>query len=456
MQINKQELMDAVSKAAKFKAKSGAFRALTAVLIDGENQRVVATDHDAYAVVDLEMRETETTIAPEKKTVEMPGEEFAGDLDEMLKAQLESLCEYAGVTVPGKNPTKDDYVVAVFEASVKSAMTEAAQPVKTVQIHEKILVDPVRLMKVVQSLDTPEKNSPVTLTPEDYSWSEYGAWVPGFLSVGENFKALKLEKWVDFPDLSDELVGYEKKWVLSVPGNKIGAGCVHAVASDDHRLHVNTTFFDGDNGKIVSTDGKRLHALSIPPGVMGPAKFYTRHLKSVATLAKTEEVSFHEIASDNGFWKWNMTTWKDAGMQVYLRDVNHDGEFPPYQELFQATEETRTCKVAAGNLKKAATQALALADASYHTLKMHFNGGVNTLLEHESAGTFDRQNLPYYGETPDDMDIQVALDVNFIRDVCRMFENDEPVGISLVDESHPVVFTNQREDFQAVVMPMWT
>ena len=434
MKIEKKALISALKKAQKFTGK--ALPILANVLIDGENQLIVATDLTTRFETPLTIKDYEQTVAP--AAVEMT-DDLREQFEDLKKDQLVSMAEYAGASTSGK---KSDIIDRLMSAAEKASAAETAMT-KDLMFKESFCADPRKLCKIVESLEL-DGSDMVPLMPEVSAEINRGLFEAEVkatrLSVGEHFKSLEIMPADEFPEWFDVL-GAEP--VATVTGKSL-MSIVNVCASipeKDQRSHTECLFFDGAHNMVVSTDGNRLHALQVDVNLVGkgiPIDF--RAMRSIGQLAGKEDVS---ISYDPNVC---FAVLKYGGDTVTVR-VDTDTEFPDYKDILDS--DGQTVEIERAKFVKMLKQAVLVTNLDYKAVTLTFNGGLDASVENPDEGAYHRESIDIDGVV--DPEITVNLNPRFIMDALGS-STEENVAIRVSGEDRAVHVLSEK--FQATIMPL--
>ncbi len=433
MKIEKKALVRALKKVQKFTGKQ--LPILANVLIDGENQMIVATDLTTRFETPVTIKDYEQTVAP--APVEMT-DDLRDQFEDLKKDQLVSMAEYSGVKTSGK---KSDIIDRLMTAAEKASASETAMT-EDLKFMESFCADPRKLCKIVESLEL-DGSDMVHLVPEVAASINRGLFEAEVkatrLSVGEHFKSLEILPSDEFPEWFDVL-GAEP--VAKVTGKDLMpiVNVCASIPEKDQRPHTECLMFDGAHNMVVSTDGNRLHALkaemSFDKGI--PIDF--RAVRAIGQLAGKEDVS---IAYDPNV---RFAVLKYDGDTVSVR-VDTDTHFPDYKDILAGGDQTVEIERAKfNNLLK---QAVLVTNLDYKAVTFTFNGGLDAFVENPDEGAYHRESIDLQGKV--DPEIIVNLNPRFIMDALTS-STEENVTLKLDGEDKPVHVLSEK--FHAAIMPV--
>ena len=398
--------MAALNVAKKFTMKGGFLPICQTILFDPENQRIAATDLDTAVVIPLEMTDYEREI-----TIETDSKE----LTEKKKTELVELCKAAGISVE-KTDKKPDLI------------KKLSQPEKKTFI-ESFCAD----RKFIDMVKTTETET-INLHIEQAEGENLFKASIFKLTIGENFKSIFVNSKEDFP-ITDIP---ENPHTVDLDKTQIGKMAM-IKTNDDAGFVLNCVLFDGENNKLVSTDGHRLHMLDCKLDTDEKILVNSVALRKICTCIKDEKISL-SCSQENTVMKVN---------DITVVSRNHDGKFPDYKSVL-GSKLSMKVDVNKEALKKACEQSLILADSQYLGAKFCFNGGISVSTINPERGKYEKFNIPLKKKV--DPEITLGLNAQYVKEAMTAFDGDE-VNIRLKDQLSPLVFS-AHEDFSALIMPM--
>lgn len=435
MKIEKKALVNALRKAQKFTGK--ALPVLANVLIDGENQVIVATDLTTRFETPVEIKDYEQTVSG--SPVMTDGLE--DQLKELQKPQLVSMAEYAQLP---KSGTKVELIERLMTAAEEASASETALT-EDLTFKESFCANPTKLRKIVESLEL-DGSDMVTLVPEVSAEINRGLFEAECkatrLSVGEHFKSLEITPADEFPEWFDV---QEPAPIAKVAGTDL-MSVVNVCASikeENHRPHTECLFFDGPNGQVVSTDGNRLHCLTTKIDMDKGIPIDFRAMRGIGQLAGKEEVDISFCS------KVNFAVMKYDGDTVSSR-VDVDTNFPDYMDILNGDEDGgQTVGIEKTKLSNLLKQAVLVTNLDYKAVQFTFNGGLDAFVENPNEGAYHRESIDMEGVV--DPEITVNLNPRFIMDALRSTTEDS-VSIRLDGDEKAVHVLSEK--FRALIMPM--
>lgn len=437
MKIEKKALVNALRKAQKFTGK--ALPILANVLIDGENQMIVATDLTTRFETPLKIKDYEQTVTG--NVVEMDEEDLRAQLEDLKKDQLVEMAKYAQLQASGK---KADLVERLITAAEEASASETAMT-EDLKFKEAFCANPGKLRKIVESLEI-EGSDMVHLVPDVSAEINRGLFEVETkatrLSVGEHFKSLEIVPADEFPEFFDV---QDAEPIAKIAGKDLMSvvNVCASVKEGDQRPHTECLYFDGPNGMVVTTDGNRLHALEAELGADKAIPIDFRAMRAIGQLAGKEEV---EISFCD---KVNFAVMKYDGDTVSVR-VDTDTQFPAYKDILNGGDG-QTVKIEKDSFNKMLKQAVLVTNLDYKAVQFTFNGGLDAFVENPDEGAYHRESIEMDGVV--DPEISVGLNPRFLMDALNA-TSEESVSIRLDGEDKPVHVLSEK--FQAVIMPMRT
>jgi len=225
-----------------------------------------------------------------------------------------------------------------------------------------------------------------------------------------------------------------------------------AVAVGEARFSATTGLLlelEGDQAKLVGTDGRRL-ALA-----QGPAKAHGDHstkgqmpvvpAKAMNLLERnlTEDAELVRLAV-----RPNEVLIKTERAMIYSRLV--EGRFPPYQQVIPQKHPLKVPLVA-GPFQTAVRQAAIMTDDETKRVVFAFAKHKLTLQAHGAQAGRSHVELPVgYDGKP----IEISFDPKFLIDMLRVLDADTPLTLELLDSNRPALFRNETGSYLYVVVPL--
>lgn len=205
---------------------------------------------------------------------------------------------------------------------------------------------------------------------------------------------------------------------------------------------------EGDTAKLVATDSKRLAIIG------GEAKSVGGHdTKSGQHLVPTKAMSLLErnLVDDAELIKValkpNEVLFQTGRAIIYSRLV--EGRYPPYKEIIPKKLAVKI-PLAVGPFLSAVRQAAIMTDDESKRVSFHFTSGKLTL-EAQGAATGRSKvemSLEYEGAK-----IDVNFDPQFMIDLLKVLEPDDPLTLEISDSTRPAMFRS-GPNYQYLVMPL--
>lgn len=442
MQVNRKEMLEAVTAVKKFTTQNS-IPACARILIDGAGQKVVATDLTSRAEYAVQMTDYKRSVTVKPAPMPVIGEHFGKRLLDMKAVDLKALCdsdlfkEHGSVTAATTKQDRKDAIFGLcladydlYKATMVATGYVQEEPTAN-EIDELFLVDAELLWKILKADD----QDFITLTAEEYiAPVEIGGYPVGYeLRVGNYFKNIPLDRAEDFP-------GYEYPEALSdavrVPGTELAWVSVPSMsAADDLRAHIVGIFFDQKNGRIVSTDGSRLHLLSRAISSEVNLLIDRKAVSKVAAIAKDKDVAV--MVSKSG----DEAALTHGCLTVYTENSRSD--YPDFEELLVPAKSDIGID---SKLLRSACEQVGVMTACG---QFKFGGAISVGGRAEYNGDCNRYDIPIAAGTVDP-DINVALNVNFITDAIKPMGKTVAMGLT----GEELAFSFSGNGMKALVMPM--
>jgi DNA polymerase-3 subunit beta len=225
-----------------------------------------------------------------------------------------------------------------------------------------------------------------------------------------------------------------------------------AVAVGEARYSATTGILvelDGDQARLVGTDGRRL-ALA-----HGPAKARGEHstsgqmpvvpVKALSLLERnlTEDEELVRVAV-----RPNEILMKTDRAMIYSRLV--EGRFPPYQQVIPQKNPLKV-PLTVGPFLTAIRQAAVMTDEESKRVVFTFAKHKLTLQAHGAQAGKSHVEMPtgYDGKA-----IEISFDPKFLIDMLRVFDSETALTLELLDSNKPAVFRNDTGSYLYVVVPL--
>lgn len=452
MKIKKNELVMGLTRAKKFTGDS--FEIAKCVLIDGAEQRIIATDFRNHVVIPIEISDYLSRIEPENESVEIvfPDNELKEELNSLKKSQLDDLAEYAGVDI-GK---KSDMVESIFQASLESAQKEQEKNEKLskpITIKEKICIQPNKLLDIVKSFDG-QKEELINISVDDfyldYEYPEASEAVS--ISIGPFFQKIPVKMVSDFPSISD-MVLKEYSYLNDIDPKALkNVVAANSTESDEKREHVKTVFFDLAHKVVSATDGKRLHSLKLPENFCDERENLMIDgsiLSKACDLdLKSKKIQIFISEDQKGI------KFVHDGVSVYTHNDFGDFEYPELDSFYEWYKNGLDYKVTIDkkNLKSALDQASAI---SKDRVSFVFNGGLDANAVDE-MGVYHRNNVPYSGGKDDSVieePVERHFNSKFIIDALKAMGQQLKIFVDKSQDDGPIILHND-DNFFGCIMPL--
>ena len=225
-----------------------------------------------------------------------------------------------------------------------------------------------------------------------------------------------------------------------------------AVAVGEARFSATTGILlelDGDQAKLVGTDGRRL-ALA-----QGPAKAHSEHStkgQMPVVPAKAMNLLERNLNEDEEVVQMavrpNEVLIKTERAMMYSRLV--EGRFPPYQQVIPQKNPIKVPLVV-GPFQTAIRQAAVMTDDESKRVIFAFGKHKLTLQAHGSQAGRSHVELPVgYDGKP----IEISFDPKYLLEMLRVLDADTALTLELLDGNKPGLFRNDTGSYLYVVVPL--
>jgi DNA polymerase-3 subunit beta len=242
----------------------------------------------------------------------------------------------------------------------------------------------------------------------------------------------------EFPEAPAVKKGTEFSCELGGLASAVGR-VMHAVSDDATRYALNGVFFDGEEGRLVATDGRRLAACElgqlddcVSAVVPGDA------LRVVMVMAAEGKVRVRfgaqNVLFDGGKWS------------VVAKLI--DATFPKYQQVIPE-RSGKVLKVSKARMLSALSVAAVMLDGKSEAVRLvAVNDGTALRLESAQAEVGESEALVPAECAPV---FRAAFNFRYLREMLEALREDE-VCIDMRDETSPARI--ESGDFTAVLMPL--
>jgi len=209
---------------------------------------------------------------------------------------------------------------------------------------------------------------------------------------------------------------------------------IRAVPTDDPRYSLNSVYFDFKEGKIVATNGHRLHMTTIPTN--DTESFILP--KKAASFLTTCTTLTGRYGIQNQMVKFELENG-------FLVTKIIDERYPEYARVFP--KEGDEIGVLSINKRKFIESLIGAQIVSTHNVKLHFDNTVKISAENCEIGKYEDtlQKARWTGDI-----LEICFDPKYLVETIKEVENDN-VHIQFYGSLKPAVI--REEDFQALVMP---
>jgi DNA polymerase III subunit beta len=225
-----------------------------------------------------------------------------------------------------------------------------------------------------------------------------------------------------------------------------------AVAVGEARFSATTGILlelDGDQAKLVGTDGRRL-ALA-----QGPAKAHGDHStkgQMPVVPAKAMNLLERNLNEDDELVQVavrpNEVLIKTERAMMYSRLV--EGRFPPYQQVIPQKNPLKVPLVV-GPFQTAIRQAAVMTDDESKRVIFAFGKHKLTLQAQGAQAGRSHVELPVgYDGKP----IEISFDPKYLLEMLRVLDADTPLTLELLDGNRPGLFRNDTGSYLYVVVPL--
>jgi len=413
LKISREKLLKALSIVGRILAKGANLPVLKAVKISGPEQKLYATNLDVYLTLDL-------------------------PIEDWRKVKVKEGFDTS--TLPKKKAELMAYALEHGVPNVTGKMTAQAIQAKIVEhlsgaeVSEETFCLPASdLKKIVASLEVDSiEIVPTTATNLLGSLQ---------VSVGGHFQNLPTLDVRDFPETLHFKPGENVADVAVVNLDAVA----RAAVSDPTRASLSCVFFDSAQGRVVATDGNRLH---YAPAASDASWLLRADLvRFLASLSSGKDLHF-TLNEGNTAAKFSF-----EGGEAIIRVG--DGQFPDYVALLETMEPTVWVDILVKDLVRATKQALILTDGDMRGMKMALNSTLEMSVNHPERGQYQRIGIPLQSDGLE-QEMVIGINAGFFADVVNVLSGDEKAVLSLgvKDPESGVHFKKGDDEFHGVIMPM--
>jgi DNA polymerase-3 subunit beta len=275
----------------------------------------------------------------------------------------------------------------------------------------------------------------VRIRQQDNNWIEVSAGKSRFRLVGLDPR--------EFPAMPDAPPSEGAAVRIS------GEYTIFAVSADETRVNLNGIHLEkseGNNLRMVATDGHRLAMISRPAERVDIAKAMTIPRKAVMELRKVLETGDEPIEIDiHG----GVAHARRGRVQMSMRLV--EGEFPDYHQVVPAKSD-RIASLEAAQLHAALRRVSVVSSERTRGVKLQLDGSKLelTTINPDVGEAAEELDIEYEGEP-----MSIGFNSRYLMDVLSVIPNDKRVEIGLNDEVSPGVMRASGDaDYCYIVMPM--
>lgn len=205
---------------------------------------------------------------------------------------------------------------------------------------------------------------------------------------------------------------------------------------------------EGDTARLVATDSKRLAIITgDAKSVGGHSTKDGQHLVPTKAMALLDRNLVDDAELVKVALKPNEVLFQAGRAIVYSRLV--DGRYPPYKEIIPKKLAAKI-PLAVGPFLAAVRQAAIMTDDETRKVSFRFAPGKLTL-EAQGAGT-GRSKVELALEY-DGAKIDINFDPQFMIDMLKVLEPDDPLTLELSDSTRPAMFRSGAS-YMYLVMPL--
>lgn len=393
-------------------------------LIDGENQRLTATDLESAVFVPIEITECSHVIpAP---VIDIP-EDVAADAGKFRMFAAEK-----GITIPD-NLKKLDTIKKRFKELTKET------------VKYEVFCLPGKDLQTILEKMTDET---IEINPTDNKQAMLFDTALAF-SIGNNFSDIFGMARDEFPVITLRELNPEKTSSATVNAKQADylllAGCKPA---DEGPWNLNGIYCDFKADAALATDGYRIHkgplAGKVPANDEIAGLFIpSPTIKLAKAMGKADEIT----AMCDG----SILQIKGPDGSVVQTKID-EFRYPDWKSVYQVSEDHLT--IEKGALEKSLSQAMTITSKVSKTIKFKFNGGIDLEFSNPDRGTYQNAQIPIKDKTYGEKAIEVGMNGQYVIDALRLATKDTDIvqiAVNMTEEGNPVVFT--AGDLSALVMP---
>jgi DNA polymerase-3 subunit beta len=225
---------------------------------------------------------------------------------------------------------------------------------------------------------------------------------------------------------------------------------IFAAATENQRYAVTGVLWEleGDQAKLVATDGRRLALCE------GPAKAHGGHTtKGQTPVVPTKAMSLLERVLQEPeevvriALRPNEVLMKTERAMIYSRLV--EGRYPNYRQVFPQ-KQTVKVQLKVGPFQTAVRQAAIMTDDQTKRVVFAFAKKKLTLEARGQESGRSKVELPLeYDGKP----LEISFDPKYVLDLLRVLEPDAELTLELVDAASPALFRS-GPSYSYIVMPL--
>ncbi len=424
MKINRDKLLTGLKVINQVTKQNGKMAFEKHFLIDGENQRLAATDLESSVFVPIEI--TDCTHVIPAPVIDIP-EDVTADAGKFRMFAAEK-----GIIIPD-NLKKLDTMKKRFKELTKET------------IKYEVFCLPGKDLQTILEKMTDET---IEIKPTDNKQAMLFDTALAF-SIGNNFSDIFGMARDEFPAITLRELNPEKTSSATVNAKQADylllAGCKPA---DEGPWNLNGIYCDFKADAALATDGHRMH--KAPLAGKTPANdevvglfIPSPTIKIAKAMGKADEIT----ALCDG----SIIQIKGPEGSIVQTKID-EFKYPDWKSVYRVSEDHLT--IEKGALEKSLSQAMTITSKVSKNIKFKFNGGIDLEFKNPDRGNYQNAQIPIKDKTYGERAIEIGMNGQYVIDALKLAAKDTgevEIAIDMAEAWNPVVFT--AGDLSALVMP---
>ena len=429
MKIDRKKLMASLKIVNQVTKTNGRYPYEKHVMIDGENQKIYATDLNSVVSIPLE-------ITDYKQTMQISGVPIP---DEITNSdQLRAYAKEKGVKLSAKIKDPAELIKAFLAATAKETV-----------VCESCCLPGKDLLTIIDRMT----DEIVEIKPTDNKQGMLFDTALAF-SIGNNFSDIYGMPINEYPEVT--IPAMKEGETSKVTFNAKHADyLLHAALKENDNSHgyaawqLQGFFCDFKENTAVATDVHRLHKAPLVSMTPKDDKTMGMFVPAITVrLAKSLEGKMEEITAE-----YNGIVIQVQGPNGEIIQTRCETfTYPNWKDVYYVSPDHMT--IEKSDLEKPLTQAMVLSSKDTRNVKFKFNGGIDLEFRNSDRGIYQNAQIPIKDKTYGEKAIEVAMNGTYVMDALKLASKDGDkieIAVNLDEPGHPIVFS--AGELTALVMP---